>query len=80
MTKDFKEYTKFMKIKALKAEKKELEERLKICAKSVGEFQKKLARIELEIDVKIVNYAQNTKTKLSHKFIVGMLQQIKRIL
>ena len=64
-------------IKVLEAEKKELEERLKICAKSVGDSQKKLENIELQIDTKIKLYSVKPQSSKQHKFIVGMLKQIK---
>ena len=78
-----KEFLKFMEsrhqsIKLLEAEKKELEERLKICAKSVGDSQKKLENMELQIDVKISLYEKKEVLgRIYNKSIVKMLKQIK---
>ena len=66
-------------IKDLKAENKELQERLKICAKNVGVLQKKLEKVGIDIDVKIGLYEKKPLTRMSCKNIVMMLKQIRNL-
>ena len=66
-------------IKDLKAENKELQERLKICAKNVGVLQKKLEKIGIDIEVKIGLYEKKPLGRVYHKNIVMMLNQIKNL-
>jgi hypothetical protein len=86
-TKDFRKFMKHQEIKSLdliikglKAENKELQERLKICAKNVVVLQKKLEKIEIDIDVKIGLYEKKPLGRVYHKNIVMMLKQIKSLL
>jgi hypothetical protein len=85
-TKDFKKFMKHQEIKSLdliikdlKAENKELQERLKICAKNVGVLQKKLEKIGIDIDVKIGLYEKKPLGRIYHKNIVIMLKQIRNL-
>ena len=43
----------------------------------MGDSQKKLENIELQIDTKIKLYSVKPQSSKQHKFIVGMLKQIK---
>ena len=67
-------------IKGLKAENKELQERLKICAKNVNSLQKKLEKIGIDIEVKIGLYEKKPLGRVYHKNIVIMLKQIRNLL
>lgn len=67
-------------IKDLKSENKELQQRLKICAKNVGVLQKKLEKIGIDIDVKIGLYEKKPLGRVYHKNIVMLLKQIKNLL
>jgi hypothetical protein len=66
-------------IKDLKAENKELQERLKICAKNVGVLQKKLEKVGIDIEVKIGLYEKDLKARKYHKYIVMLLKQIRNL-
>jgi hypothetical protein len=86
-TKDFRKFMKHQEIKSLdliikdlKAENKELQERLKICAKNVGVLQKKLEKIGIDIDVKIGLYEKKPLGRIYHKNIVIMLKQIRNLI
>lgn len=86
-TKDFKKFMKHQEIKSLdliikdlKSENKELQDRLKICAKSTGVSQKKIEAVKLDIDVKIGLYEKKPLARMYHKNIVMMLKQIKNLL
>lgn len=86
-TKDFKKFMKHQEIKSLdliikdlKAENKELQERLKICAKNVGVLQKKLEKIGIDIDVKIGLYEKKPLSRIYHKNVVMMLKQIRNLI
>ena len=85
-TKDFKKFMKHQEIKSLdliiknlKSENKELQDRLKICAKSTGVSQKKIEAVKLDIDVKIGLYEKKPLGRVYHKNIVIMLKQIKSL-
>lgn len=86
-TKDFRKFMKHQEIKGLdliikglKAENKELQERLKICAKNVGVLQKKLEKIGIDIEVKIGLYEKKPLGRVYHKNIVMLLKQIRNLL
>lgn len=66
-------------IKDLKAENKELKERLKICAKNVGVYEKKSEAVKLDIDVKIGLFEQKPLARMYHKNLVKMLKQIRNL-
>ena len=85
-TKDFKKFMKHQEIKSLdliikglKAENKELQDRLKICAKSTGVSQKKIEAVKLDIDVKIGLHEKKPLGRVYHKNIVIMLKQIRNL-
>ncbi len=65
--------------KALKAENKESSERLKICAKNVGLYQKAKEAVTLDIDVKIALFEKDLNARKYHKNIVMMLKQIRSL-
>jgi len=87
-TKDFKKFKKHREktmtsldliIKDLKAENKELQERLKICVKSTDVSQKKIEKVKLDIDVKIGLFEQKPLARMYHKNLVKMLKQIRNL-
>ena len=87
-TKDFKKFEKHraktissqdLIIKDLKAENKELQERLKICDKNVGVLQKKLEKVGIDIEVKIGLYEKDLNARKYHKYIVMLLKQIRNL-
>ena len=88
-TKDFKKFKKYQAktikgldliIKDLKAENKELQQRIKICAKNVGVYEKKSNAVKLDIDVKIALFEKKPATRMSCKNIVMMLRQIRNLI
>ena len=87
-TKDFKKFEKHraktiagldLIIKDLKAENKDLQDRLKICDKNVGVYEKKSNAVKLDIDVKIGLYEKDLNARKYHKYIVMLLKQIRNL-
>ena len=66
-------------IQNLENQNKELQDRLKICAKSTGVSQKKIEAVKLDIDVKIGLYEKKPLGRVYHKNIVIMLKQIRNL-